>query len=225
MPARPRPPRRAPRPRPTPAPRLAAALLALALALAPASTARAQRLAGSGPLASVPAPVLLDTTGRFRAAAARVGDDVFVTGQPTEQALRELREQGVTTVVNLRTPEEMRTAVPYDEEALAARLGMRYVALPVRGDTLHPYTPATVARFAEELRRADGKVLLHCTIAWRASHLWAAYLVAERALPLEMALDHARQINLLGWRREGAPRQPVEDFLGRTLPTLARPVP
>ncbi|HEV2179297.1 MAG TPA: protein tyrosine phosphatase family protein [Gemmatimonadaceae bacterium] len=177
----------------------------------------AQRLITSGPLASVPAPVSLDTTGRFRAAFSRVGDDVYLAGQPTERGLRELHDQGVTTVVNLRTPEEMK-GVGFDEQALVEQLGMTYVYLPVRGGEPYPYSPETVKKFADAMARTKGKILLHCTIAWRASHLWAAYLIAERDVPVEAALKNAEAINLMGHMSMGT--QPVEDFLGRRLPEL-----
>jgi uncharacterized protein (TIGR01244 family) len=175
-------------------------------------------------ITTVPAPAILDTTGMFQEHAVRVGEDVFVSGQPTERALRELDEQGVTTVVNLRTPEEMTRNVKFDEAALVARLGMRYVYLPVRGTSEYPYSPETLAKFAEAVRSANGKVLLHCTIAWRASHLWAAYLIKDVGIPVEEALANARAINLMDEHRMGSNgRQPVEDFLDRVLPTLGHP--
>lgn len=196
------------------------AMITGALALAP-QIALAQQFTRPAPITVVPAPVILDTTGLYLARAARVGEDVFVTGQPTERGLRELRALGVTTVVNLRTPEEMTKNVPFDEPALVAELGMRYVFLPVRGSGEYPYSPATLAQFAEAVRTTNGKVLLHCTVAWRASHLWAAYLIKDRGIPIESALANARAINLMDDHRM-APngRQPVEDFLDQALPTL-----
>jgi len=170
------------------------------------------------------APVLGDTTGRFEAVFARVGEDMFIAGQPTERGLRELRAQGVTTVVNLRTPQEMKDNVSFDEPALVAQLGMRYVYLPVRGNAEYPYSPETVTKFADAVKTANGKVLLHCTVAWRASHLWAAYLIQVRGVPVDSALANARAINLMDTHRMGQNgRQPVEDFLDRTLPTLGHP--
>jgi uncharacterized protein (TIGR01244 family) len=172
----------------------------------------------------VSAPVTLDTTGRFQDRAVQVGEDVFVTGQPTERGLRDLRAQGVTVVVNLRTPEEMTRNVPFDEPALVKELGMRYVYLPVRGNAEYPYSPETLAKFAEAVNAANGKVLLHCTVAWRASHLWAAYLIQARGIPIEAALANARAINLMDEHRMGSNgRQPVEDFLNKVLPTLGHP--
>jgi uncharacterized protein (TIGR01244 family) len=183
----------------------------------------AQRLTGPNPTGDVPAPVSLETRGLFQEKFASVGSDVFISGQPTERALRDLRAQGVTTVVNLRTPEEMTKRVPFDEAALVKELGMEYVYLPMRGNAEFPYSPAAVKSFAGAMSGAKGKVLLHCTIAWRASHLWAAYLIQYRDVPVATALQQARMINLMDNMRMDEDRQPVEAFLGRTLPEVGHP--
>jgi uncharacterized protein (TIGR01244 family) len=198
-----------------------AALAALLLALPAAASA--QRLTGAAPTATPPAPVELDTAGMFLAKFFQVGDDLFIGGQPTERALRELRARGVTTIVNLRTPEEMTRAVPYDEAALARSLGMTYIHIPMRGNAEYPYAPAAVTEFTRAMQGANGKVLLHCTIAWRASHLWAAYLIQERGVSPETALAHTRAINLMDGHRMDGDRHPLELFLGRPVPGLGRP--
>jgi uncharacterized protein (TIGR01244 family) len=174
----------------------------------------------SGP---VPNPVILDNTGLFQDKFASVGDDMFIAGQPTERALRELSAKGVTTIVNLRMPEEM-ARVGFDEAALAKELGMRYVHIPMRGTPENPYGPKELDTFAAAMSSADGKVLLHCTIAWRASHLWAAYLIRERNVPVTEAIKQARQINLMDDMRMGnSPTQPLEGFLGRAVPEMGHP--
>ncbi len=198
-------------------------VLALVLfAALPTAAAEAQRLAGRDSQATPPAPVVLDTTGLFQARFVQVGDDVFIGGQPTERALRELKARGVTTIVNLRSPEEMTRSVSYDEAALVRSLGMTYVHLPMRGTAEFPYAPSAVGQFTEAMRAAGGKVLLHCTIAWRASHLWAAYLIQERQVPVATALEHTRAINLMDGHRMDPAGQPLELFLGRTVPGLGR---
>ena len=198
--------------------RLVAVLVALTAVSVPAS---AQRMTGAHPAGAIPSPELMDTTGLFNSRFAKVGDDLFIAGQPTERGLREAKARGVTMVVNLRTPPEM-ARVGFDEAALAAQLGMTYIYLPVRGDSAMPYSPETVARFAKAMESANGKVLLHCTVAWRASHLWAAYLIKDRGVDVTMALANARAINL----RDADPlmpgRQPVEQFLDKDLPQLKR---
>lgn len=183
--------------------------------------AAAQSVVGKGKTGAVPDPVTLDITGLFQAKFSSVGSDLFIGGQPTEQALRDLKAKGVTTVINLRMPEEMKQ-VGFDESALVKELGMRYVHIPMRGSAENPYGPKQLDEFAAAIAAADGKVLLHCTVAWRASHIWAAYLIRDRKVPVSTALAQTRSINL----RDEAPFggvQPIEGFLGRTIPELAKP--
>jgi len=193
-----------------------------AMSAATSAVCNAQHLTGPHPTGDVPAPVALDTRGLFQDKLAKVGDDVFISGQPTEQGLRGLRDQGVTTVVNLRSPPEM-ARVPFDEAALVKQLGMEYVYLPMRGTAELPYSPAAVKSFADAMSNAKGKVLLHCTVAWRASHLWAAYLIQYRNVPVATALQQARMINLMDDMRMDGDKQPVESFLGRSLTEVGHP--
>lgn len=195
---------------------------AVALAALLSTSAGAQKLVKQQNLSSVPSPVLLDITGMFQDRYAKVGDDIFIAGQPTERALREMKAAGVTVVVNLRTPPEM-ARIGFDEEKLIAELGMKYVYLPVRGDAQFPYSPETLAKFTDVMKSADGKVLLHCTVAWRASHLWGAYLI-QSGVPAASALTHTRAINLMDdHRMDASGKQPIELFLGKPVPGIGKP--
>jgi len=200
---------------------LSRCLLMAAVAVAFTIPAGAQNIVGKGKTGPVPNPVSLDTTGMFQAKFASVGDDMFIGGQPTEKAIRDLKAKGVTTIVNLRMPEEM-ARVGFDEAALAKELGIRYVHIPMRGTPENPYGPKQLDAFAEAMASADGKVLLHCTVAWRASHLWAAYLIRERKVPVATALEQTRQINLMDDMRMGD-QQPLEGFLGHVVPEMGHP--
>lgn len=197
--------------------------VALFVTLAVAPTDLPGQFTKPEPITKLPAPSVEDTTGMFQARFARVGTDMFIGGQPTARALRELKAQGVTTVVNLRSPEEMKR-IGFDEAALVKELGMRYVYIPMRGNDEFPYSPESVTKLADALKSADGKVLLHCTVAWRASHLWGAYLIRERGLPVDQVLTHTRAINLMDDHRMTSDnRQPIELFLGRPIQGLGRP--
>ena len=196
--------------------------LGTALLLASISLpAMAQSVVGKGKAGPAPDPVSLDTTGLFQAKFASVGSDLFIGGQPTEKALRDLKAKGVTTVINLRMPEEMKQ-IGFDEAALVKELGMNYVHIPMRGSAENPYGPKQLDQFAAAIASADGKVLLHCTVAWRASHIWAAYLIRDRGVPVTTALTQTRSINLRDEQPFGG-QQPIEGFLGRPVPELAKP--
>ena len=193
----------------------------VALAFSFAVPTGAQSIVGNGKTGPVPSPVTLDPAGLFQAKFVSVGDDMFIGGQPTEKALRDLRVRGVTTIVNLRMPKEM-ARVGFDEAALAMELGMRYVHIPMSGTPENPFGPKALDTFAAAMASADGKVLLHCTIAWRASHLWAAYLIRDRNIPVATALSQTRQINLMDDMRMSE-QQPLEGFLGRVVPEMGHP--
>ena len=104
-------------------------------------------------------------------------------------------------------PSEM-AQIGFDEAALLKELGITYVHIPMRGSAENPYGPKQLDQFAETLASAQGKVLLHCTVAWRASHLWGAYLIRDRNGPVEAALAQTRKINL----RDEAPFGGVQPF-------------
>jgi uncharacterized protein (TIGR01244 family) len=159
-------------------------------------------------------PEKLDKPG-FQAVIADAGP-VYVSGQPSEQALRDLAASGVTTLISLRTQGEMdnRKAVPFDEAALATELGITYVHVPLGGpDT--PYTPEAVTKVSTAISTSKGKVLLHCTVGWRASHMWAAYLVKEKGLSDEEAIKQAAAINFNGYTPPNGGALPIDGLLGR----------
>ncbi|MCB1182473.1 hypothetical protein KDM41_03495 [bacterium] len=191
--------------------------LALAAVASPGSDARAGAAPGGGAVAfdrAAPPDTVPDLDG-FRARIYHEGR-LYIGGQPDSLALRALADRGVTAVVNLRTPGEMddRARVPFDEQALARELGLDYVWIPLGGDD-HPYTPAAVDTFAAALERHPGPVLLHCTVGWRASHMWAAYLVRHAGFAVDEA--YARGVAI------GIGEPPLAELLDMELILTAKP--
>lgn len=113
-----------------------------------------------------------------------IAPGLYASGQPTPEDLAVLAAQGVHTVIDLRAPNE---PVEYDEAAEAARLGLRYVSLPIAGP--QDVTPATVARFSSELENAgrDGATLVHCASANRAG----ALIALDQGLTKGASREHA----------------------------------
>lgn len=153
-------------------------------------------------------PVKLDSSG-FQDVLAQTGN-VYIAGQPSQNGLKRLAQDGVKTVISFRTPHEMndRSIVPFDEAAIAAGLGMTYINIPLGGDA-HPYSPDALAEFARAIDSAEGKTLIHCTVAWRASHMWAAYLTKYKGMDINEAAAHGRAVNM------GVP--PMEGLLGGNI--------
>jgi len=157
---------------------------------------------------SVSFPIKLDPAG-FQSALAKV-DNIYISGQPEKESLAKLKSEGVTTVINLRTEKEMsnRENVPFDEKAVVDSLGMEYIHIPL-GGTEFPYTNEALVKFADAVTNAEGKVLLHCTVAGRASNMWAAYLIQYKGFSPDKAIEHAKAINLGQW--------PLEGLLGKKM--------
>lgn len=135
-------------------------------------------------------------------------DRLYVSGQPDEESFSKLKNLGVATIINLRTKQEMdnRHYVPFDEKEVVQNLGMNYVHIPLGGkDT--PYNKEALNKFVKTFENSDGKVLLHCSVAYRASHMWAAYLIEYKNYSPEVAVEHARAINF--------GELPIEGLLGK----------
>jgi protein tyrosine phosphatase (PTP) superfamily phosphohydrolase (DUF442 family) len=122
--------------------------------------------------------------------------DVYFAGYPTEAGLREMSRRGVTTVVALKTPEQVTAARSFDETALAESLGIDLVWLPISPDS---FSVSDVDRFAEVYERSSGPMLIHCGSANTVGGLWAEYLHRYRDLPLDVAMKEGRSVGL---RRE-----------------------
>ena len=157
---------------------------------------------------SVSFPIKLDSEG-FRQILVKSGN-LYISGQPDESSFQKLKSEGVTTIINLRTDMEMdnRDYVPFDEEAVVDSLGMEYVHIPLGGAD-SPYTNEALVKFADAVQEADGKVLLHCTTAHRASYMWAAYLIQFKDFSPDKAIEYAKAVNLGDW--------PLESLLGKKM--------
>jgi len=88
---------------------------------------------------------------------ARLDENLYRGGQPSEAGLHALKEFGVKTIINFRhEPQEIAW-----ERALAAELGFNFISLPWRIQ-IHPNTPV-MREYLDALTAAAGqKVFVHC---------------------------------------------------------------
>lgn len=117
---------------------------------------------------------------------------VHFGGQPTPDGLRTARERGIKVVVNLRSMGELE-ALEFDEPALVAQLGMRYVSIPVTSAT---FGPSDADRLKTVLTETPGPVLIHCASSGRVGAVWALYLHRHRGVALADAIEHGRSAGL-----------------------------
>jgi uncharacterized protein (TIGR01244 family) len=115
---------------------------------------------------------------------------LYTAGQPSAAQLRQAAEAGVTTVIDLRQPDEDRG---FDETATAERLGLRYVRIPVAGAA--GLSQANARALRATLAQSTGPVLLHCASGNRAGAL-LALLQAQDGASIEQALDLGRRAGM-----------------------------
>lgn len=123
----------------------------------------------------------------------RFAEGHYSGGQPDPEHLAELAREGVSTVINLRTSDEL---VDNDEAAQAGRLGLFYVCIPIAGaDDLDP---ERVRRFGQALddARREGGVLIHCASSNRVGAMVALDELLNRGSSLDVALERGRNAGL-----------------------------
>lgn len=106
----------------------------------------------------------------------RLNDDVTLSGQPTEEQLIEIKNLGVTHVINLG-PHHNKGALA-DEAASIKALGMTYVYIPVEFE--NP-TDEDFNKFCETLEDLkDKKIHVHCIYNARVTAFFYRYAKSGR---------------------------------------------
>lgn len=107
-------------------------------------------------------------------------------GQPTEQHLKAFKAAGGEVVLDNRDPMEPR---PFDEPAVVRATGLEYHTLPIVHGAV---TQDTMAAMHEMLRRLAGrKALLHCSSGNRTSAALIPYLMIDKKMEQDAAVDLA----------------------------------
>lgn len=120
--------------------------------------------------------------------------DFFLAGQPSIEALKWLKDEGVTKIINLRSESENEdfTGYAYNEKDMAEELGFEYYSVPVKGKA--GYTPGNLAKM-DSLIHKDDIVLIHCAGAGRVKHFFMAYLVKSKGYTVNEAIHVGKQMD------------------------------
>ncbi len=121
---------------------------------------------------------------------AQLRPQLYTAGQPSAAELQQAAAAGITTVIDLRQPDEARG---FDETAAAERLGLRYVRIPVAGAA--GLTDANAQALRTALAQSQGPVLLHCASSNRAGALLAV-LEARDGASVDQALQFGREAGM-----------------------------
>ena len=106
----------------------------------------------------------------------RLDDRITLSGQPSEQQLVEIRDLGVTHIINLG-PHHNNGALQ-DEAGSVAVLGMTYIYIPVEFESP---TDEDFAKFCEAMERLENeKIHVHCIYNARVTAFFYRYAKSGR---------------------------------------------
>ena len=112
-------------------------------------------------------------------------------GQPTEQQLKAFKAAGGEVVLDNRDPMEPR---PFDEPTTVRAAGLEYISLPIVHGAV---TADTMKQMHMALQRLEGKkALLHCSSGNRTSAALIPYLIIDKQMEQEDAVDLAMSLGL-----------------------------
>ena len=118
-------------------------------------------------------------------------EGVATAGQPDREQLERLAEAGYQTVIDLRTPEELRG---FDEPEIVGRVGMEYANIPIGHEGVDV---ETFDRFRQIMTDPERRpVLVHCSSANRVGALLVPYLILDEGRTTEEARDIAARVGL-----------------------------
>src|SRR5215510_8196215 len=147
----------------------------------------------------------------------QVTETILRGGQPSPEAWPALAGLGVTTVVDLRRPDEHSIA---DEAKAVQAAGMKYVNVPMKG-VVAP-DEAQISRILSVLH-SGGKVFVHCKRgADRTGAVIAVYRIEHLCWEPKKALAEAKALGM-SWTQFGL-KGYVKDFKTNNL-TAFRPSP
>jgi len=112
-------------------------------------------------------------------------------GQPSEQQIKAFKAAGGQVVLDNRDPMEPR---PFDEPATVRATGLEYISLPIVHGAV---TTDTMKQMHQVLKKLEGRrALLHCSSGNRTSAALIPYLMIDKKMEQDDAVDLAMSIGL-----------------------------
>lgn len=110
-----------------------------------------------------------------------VHEHLFSSGQPTAEQLKQMKEYGVDTVINLALTDA--SVHLENEDRICLDLGLNYIHIPISWDTPSDEQCLLVLDFIDHLVK-DKMVWIHCAKNWRVSSL--IYLYRQYFMDIDM---------------------------------------
>jgi protein tyrosine/serine phosphatase len=122
-----------------------------------------------------------------------IDSGLYRGGQPEREGFEFLQENGIKTVINLRTEN--------DEELVVKELGMNYVHIPISITPWSKIPEHSIDQYFEVLSNpANYPIFFHCRRgADRTGAMAGFYRIAAQGWEPEKALNEARKVGMRWW--------------------------
>ncbi len=122
----------------------------------------------------------------------KINDQWVVGGQPTEEQLEQLAQEGFKTVVNFRTAGEVEQPLsPKEEGEKVRKLGIEYLHIPVSTENM---SPEQVDQFRQQIPQLPTPLFAHCGTGKRAGAFVMMHTAIEARMSGEEGLQKAEQM-------------------------------
>lgn len=120
----------------------------------------------------------------------------YFMGQPTAATFGAAKLEGVTTVINLRAPEEMK-GMDFDPKKLAQDAGLTYYNVPMAsGQPISKTTLAEIESIYMKHHKNGEKVIVQCASGQRAAAWFAYHLKTQHGDKVSTAIEKAKELGL-----------------------------
>ncbi|MFP5274746.1 beta-lactamase hydrolase domain-containing protein [Coleofasciculus sp.] len=122
--------------------------------------------------------------------AKKINDNLTVaTNQVTPEQLQQAAQEGVKSVLNLRSPSE--EGFPRDEQQQVEAAGLQYVNIPVKPDAMTEQLANQVLQQIEELPKP---ALIHCKSGLRSGAMALMYVATREGMTAEQAMEKGKNM-------------------------------
>lgn len=122
----------------------------------------------------------------------KINDQITVGGQPAEEELQQLKQQGFGSVINLRlSNEEDQPLSPEDEATKVRELGMDYLNIQVSSKQIRP---EQVDEFQKALQALKTPTYVHCKGGTRAGAFAMMHEATRQGWSGDDTLKKAKQM-------------------------------
>lgn len=121
----------------------------------------------------------------------RVNEDFCTGGQPRLEHLKELKDDGVKAIINLRSPGEHRAA---EEESKAKELGLRYFNIPFVFGEPKDEQATEFLKITDDPKNRPA--FIHCTAGIRVGAFWMIRRILRDGWTVADAEKEAEKVGL-----------------------------